>query len=520
MAEARISLRGVSTQVEGLQWDFAGTVRIGRDPRVELVLQHPSVSAQHAEIVSTRHGWIIRDLKSTRGTSVNGVPVAGAERLLQAGDLMQFGSCILRVAALEQPPPELPPPTPARRASVKTTQAFVTIQAATQRSWEQGLEALARHDDARLPQGGHLLTLLRGGYHLSQVTSLDEMLRSVLEDTVAVLDAQRGAFLLADPVSGTLSPRCATPEASDGPIFSRTLAQRSFAKGESMLCQDADDDADLNSSGEAARGGMASVICALLRSPRKRLGILYLDRGDHQAKFTPDDVHLADAIAASLSVGIECAFAVERHHDATVRELIGLTSRVLGLLDPETVEHSERVSALALMLAEEMRVPQADRRWLETAARFHELGAVAYRACGRDRMGPAEAHHLAAAEALLRENNELAPMMPILRAQTEHWDGNGQPDGLDRERIPMPARIVAAADAYDSMITGRGDWNRQPAPEALAELQRLSGLQFDPACVKAFVQLGGRAEELYTRTTKLERAPGAARVEPASASLW
>jgi pSer/pThr/pTyr-binding forkhead associated (FHA) protein len=495
MAEARITLRGVSSQVEGLQWEFARAVRIGRDPRMELVIQHPTVSPQHAEVVATRHGWIVRDLGSTRGTSVNGVRVATRERLVQPGDLLQIGSCTLRVAALEQPPPELLTPARAAQAGVKTTQAFMTIQTSTQRSWEQGLEALAGHDDARLPQGRHFLTLLRGGYHLSRVTSLDEMLRSVLEDTVAVMDAQRGAFLLLDAASGELRLRCSISADANGPVFSRTLGQRSFRKGESLLCQDANADADLKKSGEAAQGGMASIICALLRSPRQRLGILHLDRGPGQPQFTSDDVHLADAIAASLSVGVECALAVERHHEQTVSELTSVMRRLLGLLDPSGEQRRKRVSALALLMAEQVGRPRSERRALETAVWFSGFE--------RALSASATSEESAAAvdwDATLKCSNDLANVIPILRGRSERWDGSGVPDGLAGDAIPLGARILAVAQAYDAMVSGVGGSAAVSSEQAIEMLRKLSGVQFDESCVEALASARAGAEAVYVQT--------------------
>jgi GAF domain-containing protein len=467
---------------------------------MELVIQHPTVSPQHAEIVATRHGWIVRDLGSTRGTSVNGVRVTVRERLVQPGDLLQVGSCTLRVAALEQPPPELP--TPSRpQAGVKTTQAFMTIQTSTQRSWEQGLEALAGHDDSRLPQGRHFLTLLRGGYHLSRVTSLDEMLRSVLEDTVAVMDAQRGAFLLIDPGSGELRLRCSISPDGDGPVFSRTLGQRSFRKGESLLCKDANADADLKKSGEVAQGGMASIICALLRSPRQRLGILQLDRGPGQSQFTSDDVHLADAIAASLSVGVECALAVERHHEQTVSELTAVTRRLLGLLDPSGEPRRRRVSALAHLIADQVGRPRSERRVLETAVWFSGIehavpgvrASATAAATGQESAAPVDW------DSMLKCSNDLASVIPILRGRSERWDGSGLPDGLAGDAIPLAARILALAEAYDALVSGTRGSPAVSSEQALDTLRKLSGVQFDQGCVEALASARAGAEAVYVQ---------------------
>ena len=86
---------------------------------------------------------------------------------------------------------------------------------------------------------------------------------------------------------------------------------------------------------------------------------------------------------------------------------------------------------------------------------------------------------LAAAPALIR-------IAPIVRSTHERLDGNGYPDGLAGEEIPLPARIVSVADAFDAMVTER-PYRRALSPgAALAELRRCAGTQFDPDVVEAF----------------------------------
>jgi HD-GYP domain-containing protein (c-di-GMP phosphodiesterase class II) len=81
----------------------------------------------------------------------------------------------------------------------------------------------------------------------------------------------------------------------------------------------------------------------------------------------------------------------------------------------------------------------------------------------------------------------LSGVVPVVRHHHEHYDGNGYPDGLEGEEIPLAARIVAAADAYDVMRRGRPYRPRLTQAEALEELSREAGLQFDPLVVEALI---------------------------------
>jgi HD-GYP domain-containing protein (c-di-GMP phosphodiesterase class II) len=83
----------------------------------------------------------------------------------------------------------------------------------------------------------------------------------------------------------------------------------------------------------------------------------------------------------------------------------------------------------------------------------------------------------------------LRALVPVIRAHHERWDGNGYPDGLDGTAIPLGARIVAVADAYDAIITER---HYQPASDmaaALNELRRCAGTQFDPEITRALEEM-------------------------------
>src|SRR5207237_2562010 len=152
--------------------------------------------------------------------------------------------------------------------------------------------------------------LVRAGYHLCRIESLKEMLQSVLDDTLTVFNAQRGAALLRDDASGQFRVQACVPAPRPGNAgYSLTLTERCFHKGESFLCTDS---LPQDAGGAQGRG---SIICAIMRSPRKRLGVLQLVRSQEQEAFSNEDLQLADALAASISAGVECAQLVDRYRE-------------------------------------------------------------------------------------------------------------------------------------------------------------------------------------------------------------
>src|SRR5262249_16343858 len=169
------------------------------------MLNDNSVSRRHAEIRLVAREWVVQDLGSSNGTFLNGVRVGRTAHKLHLKDILQFGDVHLRVTGLEEPPPA----SPARSApeAIKTSGAFVRLQAVTKHSWEDAVQILGEHDDRRLGKDKRFLSLLRAGYHLCHIASLNDLLDSILRETVAVLNAQRGSILLAHEVTRQLHLR-------------------------------------------------------------------------------------------------------------------------------------------------------------------------------------------------------------------------------------------------------------------------------------------------------------------------
>jgi HD-GYP domain-containing protein (c-di-GMP phosphodiesterase class II) len=92
----------------------------------------------------------------------------------------------------------------------------------------------------------------------------------------------------------------------------------------------------------------------------------------------------------------------------------------------------------------------------------------------------------------------------IILGHHEHWDGHGYPRGLSREQIPLPSRVLAVVDAYEAMTSGRPYREPVAEAEALAELQRCAGTQFDPRVVEEFCRM--LADEASTEPA-LDAAP-------------
>lgn len=495
-----IRLRGITGTIKGKTWEGASLVRIGRLDSLELVLDDSSVSRCHAEVRATERGWRVCDLGSTNGTRLNGVRLGNGQWPLRVRDLLQFGEVAVAVEALEDGP---------ETESSELDQ--MRVEATSRSSWEEALQNIA-FDSRRCPRPGEQLqAIMRAGHHLVHLESEDELLKSILNDAVNVLDAQRGSIVLADGPKGALRLRALAsgrggPRAIAGgrgdaparPCYSQSLAQRCMNRGESILCQSVNDDADLANAKSIAEGAMASVLCVLLRTPRKRLGVLHLDRNPWQNPFTMEELHLADALAANVSAGIESAQLLRKQRELFV-DTITVLAQAVELRDAYTGGHTARVTSYSLLLAEQLGVPASDMDLIRTGGPLHDIGKIGIDDAilrKPDRLTAEEyeimkSHTVKGAE-IVETVPDLHPIIPIVRSHHERWDGKGYPDGLEGELTPRLARIVAVADAFDAMTSDRPYRKGMPVQAAFAEVDKQSGRQFDPECAAGFLAIRDR----------------------------
>jgi HD-GYP domain-containing protein (c-di-GMP phosphodiesterase class II) len=509
-------LSGGEADEEGCRWESDTRLRVGRSNSLEVVVKDDTVSREHAELLHTPRGWVLRDLGSSNGTYLNNAPLEGAERLVRAGDVLRLGRVNFKVVVACHAGAATFADRPATQ--IRANGACFDLKATMRRSWERAVEQIASHDDNRLWPVRRILPLLRAAHYLTQLTSLDELLPTLLREVVGALGAQRGAIVLADPNTGALRLRAVvTANDQDGAAkqFSETLAERCYGEGESLLCADVEAEEGLAGAQSVARGTMGSIICALLRSPRRRLGVLHLDRGPFQEPFTQEDFDLVDAVACYASLGIETTQMLEQQRDLFLRAATTLAQTV-EMRDEYTGNHTQRVTTYALLLAEALGLSPAERQQIEIGAPLHDIGKIAVsdevlRKPGRLSAVEQEQMkmHAARGAALLGNIPGLTPILPIVRHHHERWDGHGYPDGLAAEAIPLPARVVAVADAFDAMTSDRPYRPALPLGEALAELVACAGSHFDPRCVEAFLRIRPQIEAIFARRTSETPCPSA-----------
>ena len=169
-------------------------------------------------------------------------------------------------------------------------------------------------------------------------------------------------------------------------------------------------------------------------------------------------------------------------------------SRAIEARDPYACGHSERVSRFADGAARQLGWRDDSRRLLRVAAALHDVGKLAVPEEVLSKPGPLSAReraqmerHPRAGARIVWSHRELRAAVPAVLFHHERWGGGGYPTGRAGESIPAEARVLAVADSFDAMTSDRS-YRAAVAPEdALDELDRCAGTQFDPDVTRAFL---------------------------------
>jgi putative nucleotidyltransferase with HDIG domain len=252
-----------------------------------------------------------------------------------------------------------------------------------------------------------------------------------------------------------------------------------------------------------ATAGIATLLATPLVSKGKPHGVLLLG-GTGTGRFVREDAFTIEKVAAQLAVALDNA----RHYEELHALFIGTITSLANAIDaksPWTKGHSERVMRLAAAIAEEMGLDEDTVERVRLGGLLHDIGKIGVieallekpAQLDDDEFPPLRLHPEKGV-GILAPIGQLRGVLPGILYHHERYDGAGYPAGLKGEEIPLEARIITVADAFDAMISER-PYKRGHAPEAaMAELRRCVGSQFDPrvvACFTAYMERRGKRQE-------------------------
>jgi len=227
----------------------------------------------------------------------------------------------------------------------------------------------------------------------------------------------------------------------------------------------------------------------------KAIGVISIGSSKVGERYSSDDIELFGNFAAQAAVALENTQLYERLQE-TYLGAIGSLVAAIEARDPYTVGHSARVTQYAVAIAESMELPSESVEELRLAGLLHDLGKIGVPDSILNKAGrlseeeySAIKMHPALSMRIIEPLPHLGNIIPIIYHHHERYDGNGYMDGKAGEKIPLGARIIAVADSYEAMTSDRPYRKALSREEAMTELSRNAGSQFDPEVVRHFLAL-------------------------------
>ena len=199
-----------------------------------------------------------------------------------------------------------------------------------------------------------------------------------------------------------------------------------------------------------------------------------------------------ETLTSAFNTMIESVSTAESERQSAYVGSIRALALALDARDPYTAGHSDRVSTMSVLVGREMGLAEDDLEVLRLGALLHDIGKIGIADAVLRKPGPLTddefamiREHPALGARILRNVPFLAPHLPIVEYHHERPDGTGYPHQLKGDEIPMAARIVHVVDAFDAMTSARAYRRARNANEAMTELWRHAGTQFDRDVVQA-----------------------------------
>jgi putative nucleotidyltransferase with HDIG domain len=242
----------------------------------------------------------------------------------------------------------------------------------------------------------------------------------------------------------------------------------------------------------------------------KVLGIIYLDSTDESNLYSKDDLALLSAMALKAGIAVDNARLYDDMRNLffnTVETLV----RAIQARDQYTSGHSARVTRYCLLTAERLGLSTREKQHLYLTAMLHDIGKIGIPDDLLNKPGKLTDEefqrvrdHVKVGASMLQALGEMHPIVPLILHHHESYDGSGYPDGLKGTKIPLISRIVAVADTWDAMTSDRPYRKARSHQQAVDELKRCSGKNFDPKVIKVFLKI---LEEQSTAVLDKEPQP-------------
>jgi putative nucleotidyltransferase with HDIG domain len=260
--------------------------------------------------------------------------------------------------------------------------------------------------------------------------------------------------------------------------------------------------------GEHTAPGPAYLASLLLRTGDRPIGLLRLTRGNRQLAFSADERTMLTVAASQIAASLENIRLYQQVKEQNL-QIIQAFATALDARDPYTLGHSEQVMRYSVRLAEILEFAPQQIERIRYGALLHDVGKIGIRDYILLKPGPLTAaefsimqQHPHIGANILNHIKSLSNVIPMIRCHHERIDGTGYPDHRSGLDIPVEARIISIADAYDAMTSDRAYRKAMQPEAALQVLLRGRNTHWDGELVDAFVKL------MHTEGPQLTLPPG------------
>ncbi len=480
----------------------------GRDTVNEVQLLHESISRQHARIFARDGQFFLLDLNSANGTYVNDERIE--ERVLADGDRIRIGAVQLRFMQAVRP----------SRSSARLTAVDEDLHEGSQMF---DRNALAQPNFLNLDGREKSVETYERAHHelatIYKVTnaflaeqeedSIYDILVHVMQD---VLNPDSVFVLVGEGSADDLKVIRKGGKLQHEATLSRSVVRKAVQEGLSILSTDVSGDTRFKDGSSSVFSGIRSVLCVPLESHKRILGVIYADTHSITRRFEKNDLELISAIGRQAGLTVERLRMVREFEElflGTVRTLVA----AIEAKDRYTFGHSERVTKYSLEIGRALSLSKEDLDRLEISALLHDIGKIGVPENILNKpTGLSEQErffirqHPVLGATIIRNIKNIGQICEGVQHHHEYWDGSGYPEGLKEMEIPFFSRILSVADSYDAMTSDRVYRRGLTREQALDEIERCSGMQFDPNIVKSFVAI--RRQKLKTEEIEMTRKRG------------
>ena len=236
------------------------------------------------------------------------------------------------------------------------------------------------------------------------------------------------------------------------------------------------------------------ILCVPLKIKDKIIGVLEAVNKLDGEVFDEKDLELFQLLANQVAIAIDNARLYEELQETFLQTAEALTDAI-EKRDPYTGGHTKRVVRYSTAIAKYLNIPPSEKECLKISAILHDVGKIGIEDVilrKRSKLNENESNemkkHPILGHEILEKVTRLRDVIPGMRYHHERLDGKGYPDGIDGSKIPLIAKIIAVADAFDAMTTDRPYRKALDNNNAIKELKRCSGRQFDKEVVNGFFE--------------------------------